>query len=1027
MIIPYEVLEQIKIAIPIEDIISEKIALKRQGKTLVGAHHTHSSDSGTSFMVDPGRGLYYCFNCGEGGDIFTWAMQEQGLSFYECVARFAHRAGVQLPELSEEDRERQNRIYSERGKILEVFSATADFYQSQLTDRHVDICARKWGWTQETVKRFKIGFAPAGGDVLKSHLKGLGHDIDLLTRTGLFVKVGRKFKDFFQGRLVIPYLKNGAGTKAQPVYFNARQTDETPKETWEDVKYKKLLVHSDKHPYVSEAVQNAFFFGEDEVIGQKEVLITEGMADCITALQYGLVCFTPGTVHFRKDDLPKLLRLVKRTDAVYIANDSEESGAGLKGALATAQYLESKGVTVRVVELPRPNSVEKVDLAEYLSKHSREAFDELKTKARSLWNIKLDMVEQTGDGIEDIRTLQKFVTTELVRADEMTARALIKGALREKFNLDKDDVKALLKKYAAAARGALKREKEKSVKERHKLIPPIKQALLDYEFSCAVDDKQPEMPEKARIVFEWFQANGGQFFASESGESFLVYDNFFYQINGNRLFNALLFALSDLVPTTTEGRGIWEALQSLAFNLGKRVTHGGWFLTKRRDRAIYINLQKGNVAKLTPGKVEIIPNGINEDGVLLADDNSFLPIDYKTDVTKEQAVQFLSSTLAHKLACDVPQRWFTTCWALTSFLIGFAGETLPPHRFSGDSDAGKTTAARMLSYLIYGQDLVGRGTDAANYSEGARVPVLIEDNLETRNMTSEKRDFILMAATGTRKRKRDVKTTNGVIHERPQVLVLTTGIESFYDAEILNRTYDTKFDRASFSSPGFLETEVCDNILDRRDDILSGLLKIIAEDILPNIVERQRELKIQIEKLFPGWEKSRTNAYMAIMGVLYNAFLRYLGEVDKVKGIVGEWIQVQGATQQEDAQETSEIIWFFEGLYREWAANRGDNPYRDADDAKVYLRSNYKLNVLENEKDFCFETSSHGLFVAYNLLAKNYNKKALYANARQLGQRISNDKKLLEARGWVVPDSKVPSRKSEGTRYFVWVKQLGAS
>ena len=1021
MIIPYEVLEQIKSAIPIEELISQKIALKRSGKTLVGAHHTHHSDSGTSFTVDPGRGFYYCFNCGEGGDIFTWAMKEENLSFIECVTRFARKAGVQLPEFSEEDRERQNRIYSEREQITKVYVAAVDFFCSQLTDRHIDVCAKKWGWTADTIKRFKIGFAPAGGDVLKGHLQGLGYDIDLLVRTGLFVKVGRKYKDFFQGRLVIPYLKNGT-----PVYFNARQTDQTPKESWEDVKYKKLLVHGDKHTYVSPAVQNAFFYGEDEVIGQKEIVIAEGMADCITALQCGLACFTPGTVRFRNDDLPKLLRTVKRADTVYIANDSEESGAGLKGALATAQYLDSKGVTVKVVELPRPKSVDKVDLAEYLSKYSREAFDELKAKARSSWHVKVDMLNMAGDNLEDIRTVQKFISEELVYADEMTARALIKGPLQKRFEFDKDDVKGLLRKYTTAVKSALKRDKEKSVKERHSLVPPIKQALLDYEFSCAVEDKQPEMPEKARIIFEWFSANGGQFFASEAGESFLVYNSFFYQINSNRLFNALLFALSDLVPTTAEGRGIWEALQSLAFNLGKRVTHGGWFLTKRRDRTIYINLQKGNLAKLTPGSVEIIPNGINSDGVLLTDDNTFLPINYCDDVSKEQAVQFLSSALAHKLACDVSQRWFAVCWALTSFLIGFAGETLPPHRFSGGSDAGKTTAARMLSYLVYGQDLVGRGTDAANYSEGARVPLLIEDNLETRNMTSEKRDFILMAATGTRKRKRDTKTANGVIHERPQVLVLTTGIESFYDAEILNRTYDTKFDRESFSSPGFLETEVCDNILDRRDDILSGLLKIIAEDILPNIVERQRELKIQIEKLFPGWEKSRTNAYMAIMGVLYNALSQYLGEADRVKGIVGEWIHVQGVTQQEDAQETSEVIWFFEGIYKEWAAaaNKGDSPYKDNTEANNYLKANYKLRAVDQDNGFCFETSSHGLFVAYNLLAKNYNKKAVYANARQLGQRIYNDKKLLEARGWIAPNSKTPSKTVAGTRYYAWQKSL---
>lgn len=1017
MIIPNELLEQIKSIIPIEEVIQEKIALKRQGKTLVGAHHTHGSSSGTSFTVDPDRGLYHCFNCGEGGDLFTWGMKEYNISFIECVSMYARRAGVPLPEMTDEERERQNRLYNDRLEIAKVYKAAVEFYQEQLRPEHLDFCARKWGWTEETVQRFKIGFAPVGGDVLKNYLKGRGFDIDFLIKTGLFVKVGKKFKDFFQGRLVIPYLKNG-----EPVYFNARQTDETPDQPWEDQKYKKLLTHGEKHPYVSPAVQNAYFFGEDEILGQKEIYITEGMADCITALQLGLPCFSPGTVRFRREDHAKLLRLVRNAETVYIANDAEENGAGLKGALATAEVLDTGGVAVRIIELPRPRGVEKVDLAEFLKAQGLDAFRELQKKARNLWAIKLDQVQTTGDAVEDIRALQKFVTTELAGADELTARALIRGPLQDRFNLDKSEVKALLKKYERAAQQRVKKEKEKAVRERHRHMPPIKQALIDYEFACAIEERRPEMPEKARIVYNWFVQNGGQFFASETGESFLVYDNVFYQISNNRLFNALLFALSDLTPTDTEGRGIWEALQSLAFNLGRRVTHGGWFLTRRRERTIYINLQKGNVAKLSPGRVEIIPNGVNEDGVLLADDNSFVPIEYNPEADKGEALAALSDVLVQKLACDTAQSWFVTCWALTGFMMGFAGETLPPHKFSGESDKGKTTAARLISYLVYGQDLVGRGTDAANYSEGARVPILIEDNLEVRNMTQEKRDFILMAATGTRKRKRDVKTANGVIHERPQVLVLITGIEAFYDAEILNRTYDTRFDRDAYAVPGFLETEVCDNIVSKRNDILSGLFKIIADDILPNITERQRELKMQIEKRFPGWEKNRTNAYLATMGVLYNAFMRYLPDSDKVKGIILEWITVQSETQQEDAQETSEVVWFFEGLYQEWLAHKGENPFND--DAKDYFRTVYKLDLVDCGKNFCFEASSQGLFVAYSLLAKNFNKRTLYTNSRQLGQRISNDRKLLEGRGWEVPDLNSPSRVARGTRYYLWRKKF---
>ncbi len=185
-------------------------------------------------------------------------------------------------------------------------------------------------------------------------------------------------------------------TKLLVVSFIGRKTDQTPHNNYEQGKYKKLLTHSENHPYVSETVQNSYFYGEDTIRGKGHFIITEGITDAIMDQQGGIPCISPVTVRFRKEDYPKLLKLAKQVSTVYIANDNEESKAGEEGAWDTAEYLLSKGIRVRLISLPRAEDVDKVDLAEYLKNHSKDDFEELRRKAKSPIEIKIEKVEQAA-------------------------------------------------------------------------------------------------------------------------------------------------------------------------------------------------------------------------------------------------------------------------------------------------------------------------------------------------------------------------------------------------------------------------------------------------------------------------------------------------------------------------------------------------------------------------------------------------------------------------------------------------------
>ncbi|MCB0110510.1 MAG: hypothetical protein KDE53_31530, partial [Caldilineaceae bacterium] len=231
--------------------------LRGDGDQLVGWHSVHESTSKSSLEVDNKKGVYHCFGCKEGGDMFDWVGhvkfnsrydRTDGAMFGEVLRDLAAFAGVELPERNAEK-------VAERRSIEEIWQLAADYYHAELTQQHRDYLHSRYGLTDGVIDTLKIGFAPKGERNLLGHLvKNHKIDGDELVKTGLFHRFDNgNIQDHFQGRIIFPYWVN-----ERPVYFIGRETADSPQ--WEKdkghMKYKKLLVHNDKHPYVSEAVRN---------------------------------------------------------------------------------------------------------------------------------------------------------------------------------------------------------------------------------------------------------------------------------------------------------------------------------------------------------------------------------------------------------------------------------------------------------------------------------------------------------------------------------------------------------------------------------------------------------------------------------------------------------------------------------------------------------------------------------------------------------------------------------------------------
>ncbi len=194
---------EIKSRLSIVDVVGETVALRKAGSTFKGLCPFHAEKT-PSFVVTPARGTYKCFGCGRGGDIFSFVMERDGLAFPEALKLLARRAGVELDE-------QRGRDDGRRARLREVLETAIAFYHVVLTQHRVGQPAldylRRRGFSDATIERFQLGWAPAGWDTLSRELgRRRGITAEELAAVGLTVARpgGRGAYDRFRERIIFP-------------------------------------------------------------------------------------------------------------------------------------------------------------------------------------------------------------------------------------------------------------------------------------------------------------------------------------------------------------------------------------------------------------------------------------------------------------------------------------------------------------------------------------------------------------------------------------------------------------------------------------------------------------------------------------------------------------------------------------------------------------------------------------------------------------------------------------------------------
>lgn len=313
-----------------------------------------------------------------------------------------------------------------------AFDAAIEFFQSHL-DEEIDgpddqtITPRAYfenerGWDAETVDRARLGWAPADADALREHLLDQGYTDEELLATGLFYK---DLTPHFQGRYVFPYFDSDR----RPVYTISRSA-EHPADPKADQKYTKAIKNKD-YSAVDEPI-----YGVDSLQTSGPVLITEGIADAITAHEAGLPCLSPVTTTFKQHHRPELLALLEDNDIdrAYLLQDAErpsieerdvdcpesisdalnirQHGEGVRGAVTTATYLVEHGIDARVGELPlqaRTNEFHKVDIDDYLTRWDGNLGPVLARAVPPTAHPAYEPPETSDDAVPDQPAVDRFV------------------------------------------------------------------------------------------------------------------------------------------------------------------------------------------------------------------------------------------------------------------------------------------------------------------------------------------------------------------------------------------------------------------------------------------------------------------------------------------------------------------------------------------------------------------------------------------------------------------------------------------
>lgn len=428
MYYPDELVEEVRAKNDIVDVISGYVRIQKKGSSYFGLCPFHNEKS-PSFSVSPGKQMYYCFGCGAGGNVFTFMMEYENYTFQEAIKALAERAGVALPELeySEEVKKRESR----RAKLLEVNKEAAKYFYYLLRAPqgkagYQYLAGRQL--SEETMKKFGLGFANVTSNDLVAYLHSKGYADDVIQEAGL-ASFDEKYgmHDKFWNRVMFPiqdinHRVIGFGGRvmgdAKPKYLNSPET------------------------MIFDKSRNLYGLNFARTSRKNNIILCEGYMDVIALHQAG---FTQAVASLGTAFTVGQANLLRRyTEEVLLSYDSD--GAGTNAALRAIGILKETGLRGKVI-----NMTPYKDPDEFIKANGAQAYQERIDNAENSFFFELRILEKDYDfGDPESKTrFHREIAKKLCGFEEEVERENYIESVAQRYHIGFENLRKLVAGYAA--------------------------------------------------------------------------------------------------------------------------------------------------------------------------------------------------------------------------------------------------------------------------------------------------------------------------------------------------------------------------------------------------------------------------------------------------------------------------------------------------------------------------------------------------------------------------------------------------
>lgn len=451
--------EQIKQKLNIVDVLSSYVTLINAGNTYKARCPFHNEKT-PSFFISPERGTYYCFGCGAKGDIFSFVQQFEGLDFMGSLKMLAEKAGVELTFSQTKDN---------KSDLYQIMEEATAFYEKNLAkEPKVRDYLHARGLTDETIKDFRIGWAPDEWRVVHDHLKK--YQVSDIEKVGLIKKTEKGYYDRFRGRIMFPI----SDSSGRVIAFTGRIFVD-------DKEQAKYLNSPDTVLYDKGTTIYALDKAKIDIKKKNYTILVEGQMDLIMSHQAGIT----NTVAVSGTALTEhMLTMLRRfSPNVLIAFDSDT--AGKNAAYRAALMALGLGMDVKVADVPGEK-----DPADLILKDKNEWREVLKN-ATPIVEFELNQILKTTEK----RKLSKAITDKVLPVIASIESEMQKShfitLIKEKTGISEEAIWEDVRKI-----------KKKEIKKPEAIPVPLpKEDLITRKiFALAFSKNDPELIKKIKKI-----------------------------------------------------------------------------------------------------------------------------------------------------------------------------------------------------------------------------------------------------------------------------------------------------------------------------------------------------------------------------------------------------------------------------------------------------------------------------------------------------------------------------------------------